>query len=157
MGSAEDGWEFQDLGGAVHRMGEWRGRWVLIRFGRTTCPSCADLIEEIAAVHGQVRALGVEVLDIYLGEAPETVQKYWAKKPFDYRPTIWCAPQVTMARSVVQQYGISFFPHLLLVDPKGAGIWHGQYLAGPELVEVLIREMKDQPGLSRSPGPEDNQ
>ena len=128
------GWELNDLSGKAHRLEDWRGRWVLLKLGTTTCPNCALELKELGAVRDRVEALGVEVIAIYLREDRYTVKKYWKKKAEDdYRPIIL----YDYRGYLIRDYGVSIIPQLVLVDPEGRKVWQGLYTPGPKLVEIL--------------------
>lgn len=128
------GWELNDLSGKAHRLEDWRGRWVLLKLGTTTCPNCALELKELGKVQDRVRALGVEVIAIYLGEDRYTVNKYWKKKGQEaYRPIVL----YDYRGYLIRDYGVSIIPQLVLVDPAGRKVWQGLYTPGPELVEIL--------------------
>ncbi len=53
---------FEDNQGKVHRLADYRGRWVVVNFWATWCPPCLKEIPELAALHeanDHVRVLGV--------------------------------------------------------------------------------------------------
>ena len=124
-----------DLEGGVHRLGEWRGRWVLLKLGTTQCPNCAAQMAEIAAVEDRFQALGVVVLDVYLRETPPAVTRYWAKKNFPFRPTVLCDTE----GELVRWYAVSIIPHLVLLDPDGNSVWSGRFTEAPVLRHFTAR------------------
>lgn len=126
-------WELNDLEGQPRKLEEWRGRWVLLKLGTTQCPNCALELEELARIEGDLKVLGVEVLDIYLREDRYAVKKYWAKKTTPYRPTVLYDYRGGLVRS----YGVSMIPHLFLVDPKGDIVWEARYTPAPALLAAL--------------------
>jgi peroxiredoxin len=127
-------WELNDLSGEPHRLEDWRGQWVLLKLGRTVCTNCTLELAELGEIQDSVRALGVEVIDIYLREDRYTVKKYWKKKGEEaYRPIVLYDHR----DSVIRDYGVSIIPQLILVDPEGQMVWQALYMPGPELLEVL--------------------
>jgi peroxiredoxin len=141
------GWELNDLAGVPHRLEDWRGRWVLLKLGTTTCPNCALELEELGKVQDRVQELGVEVIAIYLREDRYTVKKYWKKKGEEaYRPVVLYDHRGTLIRD----YGVSVIPQLVLVDPEGRQAWRGWYTPGPQLLEILEEFVAA--GLPGAPG-----
>jgi len=134
-------WELNDLEGTPHRLEDWRGKWILLKFGTTQCPNCALQMQEFADVEKDLAGLGVEVLDIYLREDRYTVNKYWKKKGFTFRPIILYDHR----GELIRDYGISIIPHLFLVDPEGRIAWEGRFMPGP----ALLAELQQRVGVAR--------
>jgi len=126
-------WELNDLEGEPHRLEDWRGKWALLKLGRTDCPNCSVELEELAKIEGRLAQLGVEVIDIYLREDRYAVNKYWKKKELAYRPTVLYDWKGGLLRS----YGVSIIPRLFLVNQAGEIVWEGGYTPGPELLAVV--------------------
>ncbi|GAB4256191.1 MAG: hypothetical protein Kow0092_02050 [Deferrisomatales bacterium] len=126
-------WELKDLDGNLHRLEDWRGKWVLLKLGTTTCPACAEQLMEFDAHRDELDRLGVEVVDIYLREDRYSVRKYWERKALAFRPVIL----YDWKGSLLREYRVSLIPQLVLVDPEGAMVWTARYTEGSELVTVL--------------------
>jgi alkyl hydroperoxide reductase subunit AhpC len=126
-------WELNDLQGEPHRLEEWRGKWALLKLGRTDCPNCALEIHELAKIKDRLGEMGVDVIDIYLREDRYNVKKYWQKKDSDYQPTVL----YDWKGGLIRSYGVSIIPRLFLVDKDGVIVWEGGYTPAPELLAIL--------------------
>ncbi len=67
LASAESAASFamKDLAGKTHRLADYRGKWVVLNYWATWCPSCLDEIPDLATLSEKHKAnlvvLGVAV------------------------------------------------------------------------------------------------
>jgi peroxiredoxin len=138
-------WQLNDMNGGERRLEEWRGKWILMKFGTTHCPNCSIELEEMAKIKDQIQALGVEVLDIYLRERKYNVKKYLEKLNVDFKPTVLYDWRGTL----ITDYGVSIIPHLVLVDPKGDIAWQGEYTPADELLKLMEAKVRGSGAASK--------
>jgi peroxiredoxin len=131
-------WELSDLEGETRSLDEWRGKWVLMKMGTTHCPNCAAEMEELAKIEDQIRALGVEVLDIYVREKRRSVKRYLKKHQFAFQGTVL----YDWKGDLVGDYGLSIIPHLVLVDPEGRITWEAQFTPADELLRAIEAQIQ---------------
>jgi peroxiredoxin len=134
---AAPSWQLTDLDGKVRRLEEWRGKWVLLKLGRTDCPHCAVQWEEFGKAAADFQRTGVTIVDIYMREEKRTLQEYLAKKKLVPEPVIL----LDRAGDLLPSYRFSVIPHLVLVDPEGRVAWKGGLTQAPELSRVLIAKV----------------
>lgn len=127
------GWELSDLEGQNHKLSDWRGKWVLLKLGTTTCPNCTILLEQLTEKQDELRSLGVELVDIYLRDRRYAVKKYVDKHADALPRTIL----YDWKGSLVQKYGVSIIPHVVLIDPEGNIRWEGRMTPADEVLAVL--------------------
>ena len=53
-----------DLGGKVHRLSDYRGKWVIINYWATWCPPCLDEIPELVEFHDKHASKDAVVLGV---------------------------------------------------------------------------------------------
>jgi len=131
--AAAPAWELNDLQGEPHKLEEWRGKWVLLKFGRTDCPNCATQWEEFGKAAADLQKYGVGVLDIFVREERQDVKKHVAKKTYPFQP-------VTLydwKGETIRDYAFSILPHLVLVNPEGKIAWQGGFTTAPDLSKLL--------------------
>lgn len=131
-------WELDELDGGTRRLEEWRGKWVLLKLGRTDCPNCSIELQEMFRIREVFERLGVEILDVYLREKSDRVKKYLGKLGIELRRTVL----YDWRGSLVSSYGVSIIPHLLLLDPNGEIKWQGEFTQAEELSKLLMSHVQ---------------
>jgi len=108
--------ELKDTQGRVHRLADYRGRWVVVNFWATWCVPCIEEIPEIAAFqkdHPRVVVIGVAVD----AENEAKVKQFARKLGHDY-------PLVLSDESVEKQLGEPrALPTTRIYDPSGKVVY----------------------------------
>lgn len=60
--------ELRDLRGNVHRLSDYRGRWVVVNYWATWCPPCLEEMPELDYFHATFQDSGAMVLGLNLEE-----------------------------------------------------------------------------------------
>ena len=96
---------------------DWRGRMLLLVFFGTSCPHCKASVarlDEIARRHGDA---GVDVL----GVSPDPA-KAIARFAAEQRAAHGLAQ---VPKDALRAYGVTTYPHALLIGPHGRVLWQG--------------------------------
>lgn len=102
--------ELPDLGGAMHRLTDWRGQVILLNFWASWCQPCVAEMPGIQRLEGQMRGRGFVVVGVNVAEA-----------------------QRRATRSV-EQMGLGF-PVLLDAEGETFHAWGGKALPTSALID----------------------
>ena len=104
--------QFQDSTGKIHKLDDYKGRWVLVNFWATWCPPCLEEIPDLIALHNErkdIMVIGV-VMDF---SDPNEVMKFVKKMAISY-------PTVLGNRKIAAQLDeVSMLPSTYFYDPEG--------------------------------------
>jgi thiol-disulfide isomerase/thioredoxin len=101
--------------GQTHRLGDYKGKWVLVNFWATWCAPCVKEIPEFAALYDAHKGKDLIVLGVAMDfENPKEVRDYAKKLAMSY-------PLVLGDDKTVEQFGrVVGLPTSYLYDPKGS-------------------------------------
>ncbi len=102
-----------DMDGTSHRLGELRGRVVIVNFWVTWCPPCREELPSMERAYRALRGAGVAMLAINVGEDEETVFPFTANYPVTF-PLL-----LDRDGAVVAQWPVRGLPTTYVVDPAG--------------------------------------
>lgn len=121
VGSQAPGFELPDVSGRVVRLGDLKGKIVLLDFWATYCDSCQDSVPALKQLRDQYKGKGFELVGISLDDSPAQVARFAKEEGMDY--TILVDSDLAVARD----YGVRGLPVTLLLDRSGVvrGRWLG--------------------------------
>ena len=143
VGSAAQAFSLTDANGRVHRLEDYRGRWVLVNFWATWCPPCLDEIPDLVALHEERGKRDLVVIGIAMDyQSRETVLQFVEQMFISY-PIVFGTP------AIAAQIGkIPGLPTTFIYDPGGKmAVRH----VGPLTKEAVERILDE--GRTPKPGP----
>ena len=104
--------QFQDATGKIHRLADYKGRWVLINFWATWCPPCLKEIPDLIALYENRKDIMVIGVAVDSGD-PQVVMDFVRSMSITY-------PTVLGNREIASQLDdISLLPSTYFFDPDG--------------------------------------
>ncbi len=138
-----------DLGGQVHHLSDFRGKWVLVNFWATWCPPCVEEIPELIALHEAHRSRDLVVIGVAWGESSaKDVAAFAAARRMSY-------PIVMGDAQTEKEVGeVEGLPTSYLFDPAGSlRSYHAGRVSRKD-VESFIRGKKRKKPAASPPSPQ---
>jgi thiol-disulfide isomerase/thioredoxin len=128
------GFELEDLTGKVHRLEDYRGKWVLVNFWATWCSPCLTEIPELSSLHDAHKDKDLLVIGIALqSESPGAVAEFAKDHGITY-------PVVLGDFKMARQIGtVDVLPSSFLFDPKGEQVNYQAGVVTRELIENYLK------------------
>jgi len=115
-----------------------KGKYVLIDFWATWCPSCREAIPKLNQIQ---KKLGDRLVVIGISDETEEVVRKMTAPSIDYAEAI-----DTQAR-MKNEFEVIGIPNVFLIDPHGIVRWQGYPLeAGYELTPVVVEKLMQRYG-----------
>ncbi|MDZ4203127.1 MAG: TlpA disulfide reductase family protein [Gallionella sp.] len=128
--------ELTDTQGNLHRLSDYRGKWLLVNFWATWCSPCLSEIPELVSLHNAHKDKDLEVIGVAIDSTRTSVAALASKFGISY-------PLVIGNRKMVSQIGsVEGLPTSYLYAPNGELV---SYQAGEVTrmsVETYIRNKK---------------
>ena len=102
-----------DMDGTVYRLSDIRGRVVIVNFWAAWCPPCREEMPSMQRAWEQLRAEGILMLGINVGEDEDTIFQFTADYPVDF-PLL-----LDRDSAVTAQWPVRGLPTTFVVDPAG--------------------------------------
>lgn len=123
--------QFQDSTGKIHKLDDYKGRWVLINFWATWCPPCLEEIPDLIALHNERKDIIVIGVAMDFSD-PNEVMKFVKKMAISY-------PTVLGNRKIAAQLDeVSMLPSTYFYDPEGKPAARKLGLITRESIEKFI-------------------
>lgn len=123
--------QFQDSTGKIHKLDDYKGRWVLINFWATWCPPCLEEIPDLIALHNERKDIVVIGVAMDFSD-PNEVMKFVKKMAISY-------PTVLGNRKIAAQLDeVSMLPSTYFYDPEGKPAARKLGLITRESIEKFI-------------------
>lgn len=125
------GFQFQDTTGKIHKLEDYKGRWVLVNFWATWCPPCLKEIPDLISLYKDredIMVIGV-AMD---SDDPRTVMEFVRSMSISY-------PIVFGNRQIASQLDdVSLLPSTYFYDPEGNPAARQQGIISRESIESFI-------------------
>lgn len=135
--------DLEDLDGKVHKLSDYRGKWVVVNYWATWCPPCRDEIPELVKFHDSHKQRDAVVLGVNHEYATLKELRNFNKRYKISYPVLRATPRIPSINGAL--LGL---PTTYLVDPQGMIV---ATQSGPVSVEMLENY------ISRASGEEQSQ
>ncbi len=127
--------ELEDIEGKIHRLEDYRGKWVLVNFWATWCSPCLTEIPELSSLHDAHKDKDLLVIGIALqSESRSTVADFAREHGISYPVVLG---DFKMARKIGS---VDVLPSSFLYNPKGELV---NYQAGVVTRDVIENYIKN--------------
>jgi len=131
------GFLLEDMQGKIHRLEDYRGKWVLVNFWATWCSPCLSEIPELSSLHNAHKGRDLVVIGIAMDSGS-------SKKVADFSRVHGISYPVVMGnhKVAVQIGDLDVLPTSFLYNPNGKQV---SYQAGEvtrESVETYIKNKR---------------
>ena len=118
-GKPAPGFSFPDTTGKMVSLSDFRGKWVLLDFWYVDCPWCRKLTPHMIEVYKDWKeSKNFEIVSISV-DKPKDYQRWKDAIVEDKSP--W-TQVLDSTKTYPDEYGITGYPTLILVDPNGNGV-----------------------------------
>ncbi len=129
--AAAEGFNFKDTKGKVHRLDDYKGKWVLVNFWATWCPPCLEEMPALQQLHETRKDL------VVIGIAMEYQDKEYVKQFAD--DLLVTFPIVLGDNKIAAQIGkVPGLPTTYLYNPEGRVVAQNVGALTREAVERYI-------------------
>jgi thiol-disulfide isomerase/thioredoxin len=130
---AAEGFTLTDAGGKVHRLADYRGKWVILNFWATWCPPCLEEIPDLVGIAESRRDVQVLGVAMEFQDAKQVLQ--FAEGMFVNYPIV--LGDANIAASVGKVAGL---PTTLIYGPTGTlASRHAGRLTRRQIEEIIGR------------------
>jgi peroxiredoxin len=136
LATAQD-FTFKDTQGKVQRLGDYRGKWVLVNFWATWCPPCEQETPDLVALHNAHKNTDIAVIGVALDSTRASVAEFVAKHKISY-PIVFGS--YTLAETQVGT--VNALPTSYLYDPTGKLVSYQEGMITGQEIETYI-ELKN--------------
>lgn len=136
-GAYGEGFSVTDTQGKVHRLEDYKGKWLLVNFWATWCPPCLKEMPDLVALHDAHKGKDLEVLGIAMDyQDPHYVVQFADSMLVSY-------PIVLGSPKIASQFGpIPGLPTTYLYNPQGKMVAYNVGALTREAVEGYIAAHK---------------
>ncbi|TSA39039.1 MAG: AhpC/TSA family protein [Porphyromonadaceae bacterium] len=118
-GKPVPGFTFPDTTGKMVSLSDFKGKWVLLDFWYVDCPWCRKLTPHMIDIYKDWKQTkNFEIVSISV-DKPKDYQRW--KEAIRHDGALW-TQVLDSTKTYPDEYGITGYPTLILVDPNGNGV-----------------------------------
>lgn len=130
---------FKSLDGKNHKLSDFKGKWVILDFWGTWCVPCRTDTPYLLEAYKEISKDSFEIISISSDKSMTSLTDYIDKHKITWISTVELEDY---AEGIIEKYGVTSFPTLFLIDPKGQFIdIESSDLRGEVLIPNLREEM----------------
>jgi thiol-disulfide isomerase/thioredoxin len=122
-----------DLDGKIHRLSDYRGKWVLVNYWATWCPPCREELPELEVFHDHHKDRDAVVLGLNMEEIDPDQLRQFVEEQFLSYPILLVGSRPGMPLGRIPGLPTSF-----LVSPKGEVVARQVGPVDRESIEAFI-------------------
>lgn len=130
---------FKSIDEKQHKLSDYKGKWVLLDFWGTWCGPCRGETPHLVKAYDELGGEKFEIISVSSDGGTKVLKDYIAKNKMKWTNTIELKGY---AQGVLKQFGITAYPTLMLVNPKGKFVkLEQEELRGDDLIPTLKKQM----------------
>ena len=123
----------KDLAGKEHRLSDYQGKWVIVNYWASWCPSCLDEMPDFISLYEQRKAKDLVVLGIAVDYKNEREVRHFVDDMLVSYPIILGTPKI------FAQFGSpSVLPTTLVYNPLGKLVTIKRGQLSKQAVELML-------------------
>lgn len=131
---------FKTLEGKEKKLSDYKGKWVLLDFWGTWCGPCVMETPFLVEAYNKLGGEKFEMISIASDRNVKVVSDYVKKNEMKWANTVALEGY---AKGVLEQYGITSYPTLMLIDPDGKFVrMKAHELRGELLIPTIRAKME---------------
>ncbi|MER3330066.1 MAG: TlpA disulfide reductase family protein, partial [Candidatus Kapaibacterium sp.] len=131
---------FKTIDGKERKLSDYKGKWVLLDFWGTWCGPCVMETPFLVEAYNTLGGEKFEMISIASDRSVKVVSDYMNENEMKWTNTVALSGY---AKGVLEQYGITSFPTMMLIDPKGKFIdVKAHELRGESLLPTLRAKLE---------------
>lgn len=133
--NASDKFVLKDMVGKVHRLNQYKGKWVIVNYWATWCPPCLEEIPDLVSLYDSRKDKDVMVIGVVFDyEAVEEIAEYIDDMLMSY-------PTVLGDDNVTKQIGSAeVLPTTYIYDPLGELVKVKKGIVSRQYLETMMKK-----------------
>lgn len=130
---------FKTIDEKDYKLSDFKGKWVMLDFWGTWCGPCVMETPYLVDAYNKLGGENFEMISVASDRSVKVVSDYVTEKKMNWVNTVALDGY---AEGVLEQYGITAFPTIMLLDPEGKFVKvQSKELRGENLIPTLEEKM----------------